>query len=740
VAKIKRIFRGLIALCLFLGLCGGYQDVRAQMPATGVHQFADLETVDTNWHIDQSIPDTYELIAENTLFQLYVDKNTLAFKVVDKRSRYVWSSNLDEKQDGDRLNKIWTAFAQSGISIDYLDQKATSQRASITTANKTIDITPVNQGIRASVHFLDPTISMDVIIKLEINGVSVEVPFSSVKEESPDYKLGTLYTYPFFGATRGDSVPGYMFIPDGSGSLIQFGSTTKATNMFYGKYYGADLGMLTTIPYDSTVNPPYEISIPVTGMVHGYKQNAYICIVEKGAPYGEIQAHPAGIITNFNFMYNAFTYNQSYFQATNRSGDGVTILQPRTNAFDVKLQYRFLTQKDGDYVGMARSYQQYLVEKGVLKKIAQPDGNIGIKLEFLGGDKQKVLLWNQIIKMTTISQMGDILNGLGIKNPDVVYYGWQPLGASSMPPISLRLDGSLGNVNQLHSLADKVAAGGGNFYLYLDPQAALKDESGYSLRNDLAISITNSNLMGYNRGKLNYYLDLAAMNKRYSSLSHDVFYKPNVGLALDGIGSTLYGDYKRNHLLNREESIVAYQDMLAKNQGSTSFYMPNDYMFGYMKAYYDIPLTDSGYIYTTETVPFLQIVLAGYVPFYGPAINFSSNARDDLLRQVDFDVYPSYFLTQEVTAKILNTSSNWIYTSSYAQWGQEIKQTYQWMENLLGPVEGQEIVARQVLADGVVATTYENGKQIIVNYNDTPFSYRGVTVGSKDAVIREVVP
>jgi hypothetical protein len=295
-------------------------------------------------------------------------------------------------------------------------------------------------------------------------------------------------------------------------------------------------------------------------------------------------------------------------------------------------------------------------------------------------------------------------------------------------------------VNQLHSLADKVAAGGGNFYLYLDPQAALKDESGYSLRNDLAISITNSNLMGYNRGKLNYYLDLAAMNKRYSSLSHDVFYKPNVGLALDGIGSTLYGDYKRNHLLNREESIVAYQDMLAKNQGSTSFYMPNDYMFGYMKAYYDIPLTDSGYIYTTETVPFLQIVLAGYVPFYGPAINFSSNARDDLLRQVDFDVYPSYFLTQEVTAKILNTSSNWIYTSSYAQWGQEIKQTYQWMENLLGPVEGQEIIARQVLADGVVATTYENGKQIIVNYNDTPFSYRGVTVGSKDAVIREVVP
>jgi hypothetical protein len=111
-----------------------------------------------------------------------------------------------------------------------------------------------------------------------------------------------------------------------------------------------------------------------------------------------------------------------------------------------------------------------------------------------------------------------------------------------------------------------------------------------------------------------------------------------------------------------------------------------------------------------------------------------------LLRQVDFGVYPSFFLTNDVTAKILNTSSNWIYTSSYSQWGQEIKQTYQWMNNLLGPVKGQEIVARQVLKDGVVATTYANGKQIIVNYNDTPFTTSGVVVNSKDAVIREVVP
>jgi hypothetical protein len=121
-------------------------------------------------------------------------------------------------------------------------------------------------------------------------------------------------------------------------------------------------------------------------------------------------------------------------------------------------------------------------------------------------------------------------------------------------------------------------------------------------------------------------------------------------------------------------------------------------------------------------------------------LNFSSNLQDDLLRHVDFGVYPSYFLTNEVTARILNTGSNWIYSSSYRQWAEEIKQTYQWLNNLLGPVKGQEIVARQILKEGVVATTYANGKQIIVNYTNQPFSARGIIVNDKDAVIREVLP
>lgn len=694
----------------------------------------------TNEPYAQDAPATFDLMAENTNFQLYADKTTLAFRVVDKRSGYVWHSNLEEVTDEDNLNRTWTAFARSGISIDYLDAKAGSERASITNAEHAIEFRATDQGFEAAVTFIEPSITVPVIVKLEPEGVSVEVPFAAIQEANPEFKLGLLYVYPFLGATKADSVPGYMFIPDGSGSLIHFAAETKAQNMFYGRYYGADLGMITTLPYDPTVNRPYKISIPVTGMVHGEKQNAFITIVEKGASYGEIQAHPAGVTTQFNFLYNAFVYNESYFQATNRAGAGVTTLQPATNVYDITIHYRFLTGDDSDYVGMARSYQQYLVEKGVLHQPPDTADDIGIRLEFLGSEKEKVLFWHRPIPMTTIEQMQNILNNLEVQNPQVIYYGWQPLGASAMPPQSLRVERELGSVDQLRSVQEEITAENGNFYLYLDPQAAFWGEGGYSTRRDLAMSITNFNLEGYNRYKVNYYFNFETLSDRYTSLSSDIFAELQVGLALDGIGSTLYSDFKPGHVLNREQAIGQYQALLAGNGRSAAFYLPNDYMFGSMQAYFDIPLGDSGYIYTTQTVPFLQIVLAGYVPFYGTALNFSSNLQDDLLRHVDFGAYPAYFLSQEITAEILNTSSTWIYTSSYNQWGQEIEQTYQWLNNLLGPVKGQHIIGRQTLAPGVIATTYSNNKQIIVNYNATPFSNGNLTINGKDAIIREQQP
>ena len=301
--------------------------------------------------------------------------------------------------------------------------------------------------------------------------------------------------------------------------------------------------MLTSLAYDPMINRPFNISIPVSGMVHGEQENAFVSIVESGAAYGELRAHPSGIITNFNFLYNIFTYNESYFQATNRSGAGVTTLQQDTNAYNVVIHYRFLTGEDSDYVGMATSYQQYLVEKGILQPRESPSSDIGIRLEFLGGEKERILFWDRSIPMTTVGQMAEIVAALEVENPDVIYYGWQPLGASSMYPRSFKIDRHLGSSDEVASFAESMTSEGGNFYLYLDPQAAIAGEGGYSMRYDLAMSITNFNLVGFNRGKENYFLNLDALTDHYANLREDVFSEPGPGLAVDGMGYILYGGF-----------------------------------------------------------------------------------------------------------------------------------------------------------------------------------------------------
>src|SRR5262249_22601576 len=144
------------------------------------------------------------------------------------------------------------------------------------------------------------------------------------------------------------------------------------------------------------------------------------------------------------------------------------------------IHYRFLTGETADYVGIARNYQQYLVDQGLLQRHNDANPNIGIHLEFLGGDKERVLFWDRLVPMTTISKMGDILDELNIPNTEVIYYGWQPLGATTMPPTSLALESNLGNLDDLNSLADNIVANGGHFSLYYEPQVALWGEAGYS--------------------------------------------------------------------------------------------------------------------------------------------------------------------------------------------------------------------------------------------------------------------
>lgn len=730
----------MMALCLLL-MTSPSSESSALSTYASSNQYTQVETESSDWTIRQDIPASYEKLDENTNFILYADQATLGFKVLDKRSGYIWHSSLDNVTEEDKLNKTWTAFARSAVSVDLLFKNATTSRLSITRDEKSITFTKTTHGFKADIRFPLYGLGLSLIVDLEENGVNVQVPADSIKQTMEDYRFETIHLYPFFGATMLDKVPGYVFIPDGSGALLRFAKETKADSMFYGKYYGYDLGMNTVRNYDGFVNPAYDLSLPVTGMVHGIHQNAYLLVLEEGASYGRLHVHPAGVTTQFNFAYNSFIYNESFFQATNRAGSGVTAIQKETNAFNINMHYRFLTGDQADYTGMALSYQDFLVNSGKLKDHTDTSP-MGIRLEFLAAEKRKFLFWDMPVKMTTLAQMTAILEDLdanGVKAPQAILYGWQPLGASAMAPTTFKLESSLGSTTALNRLSTWLKTKQGSLSLYLDPQSALVGSSKYSVRSDLAMSITNKNLKGYNRNKVNYYFNLTNVEKRLVKFDVSLSKLTDLSLALDSIGSVIYSDFKNANTINREETIQAYQDMMTQVTHPISFYTPNDYLFAYTTNYYDAPITNSGYIFVSDSVPFLQTALSGYVNLYSTALNFSSDLQFERLRLVDYNLYPSFYLTQEKTSKILDTRSNWIYTSSYAQWGSQVKETYAWMSSRLDPVKGATVVDRTIPMTGLSVVLYSNGKTVIVNYTDDDVNYGSVVVPARDAIVTEMI-
>ncbi|HCR41287.1 MAG TPA: hypothetical protein DIW41_10340, partial [Lachnospiraceae bacterium] len=78
-----------------------------------------------------------------------------------------------------------------------------------------------------------------------------------------------------------------------------------------------------------------------------------------------------------------------------------------------------------NYTGLAKAYQTYLLQKGDLKK---QEDTFEMKLDFFGADSKKWFIYDVVVPMTTVEQMGDILQDLsenGIKNILPVYFGWQ---------------------------------------------------------------------------------------------------------------------------------------------------------------------------------------------------------------------------------------------------------------------------------------------------------------------------
>ncbi|PEJ59239.1 hypothetical protein CN692_07105 [Bacillus sp. AFS002410] len=705
------------------------------------NQFTQMEVHKNNIKSLNGSLTGFEKIAENEKLALYVNSESLAIKVKNKSNGYVWSSTLDHMENY-KLNSTWKQFVESAITIEYLNMQGKLRKESITTNSANINLKKKADGFDANISFRQAKIKMKLSVQLTENDIVVTIPETNIIEMGK-VKIVSANVYPFLGASKEDDIPGYMFIPDGSGALIRYEkSGVKMESPYSATIYGEDKGITSTIPSEDT-NESYKASIPVFGVVHGDNQNALLGIIEKGDNYARIDAYKAGLSTEFNWVTSHFTYRYAYKQPTSKnqkSGKAMDLIQKKRNKFDIKLHYKILVYKNANYVGMAKSYQSYLIKTGILKD--KSSNHPMLRLEFLGGEKKEGLFWDSVVSMTPISKLPKYVNELEKKGVDdffIVYKGWNKNGLTGTFPKKFPFERKLGSKGEVKDTVKELKKKDIPLYFYTDYTKAYEGSSSLFGGSNIAKQVNTKAIMGVENGYNYYYLhpeksiDYAKKDKKkYKKYEME-------NLAVDGVGNELYSAFNDRHTSTREKSKKSIKKVLnVLNSGDvdkTALYEPNAYAWGMTDKYLDIPMGSSNYLYVSDTVPFLQIALKGYVDYYAPFSNFWSNQEEELLKLIDYGAYPSFYLTEKKSYLLSETPSRDLYTSEFKAWKKEVIKQYDVIQKSLKLVKDDSIVSRDVLSEGVVKVTYSNNISFIINYTNTPYKNGGLTVAAKDFAV-----
>jgi len=679
----------------------------------------------------------YVKVAENSRLALHVHPGTLGIRVENKRTGYVWYGALNERDE--KLNQTWQGLFESGLTVEYMDRTRRARMAPVTAGKAKVAVQNTEDGFTADVRYEQLGIGLKLEVRLTEDAVELRVPFASIEETNPENQLQSLYLVPFFGATKGVQTDrGYMLIPDGSGALISLNEPTLATQPYVARVYGDDPGMSASEPAPEDYSlPPQIIHLPAFGITPREGANAFVSLIAGGAPYAEIRAYASGITTGYNWVTARWIYRETYFQPLDKKGNGMTLNQERKNEFDAALKIMFLDGEDADYSGMAKRLRQELVRRGDLPEPGLGgEAPIPLRLDILAAENKRRMLGKSVIPMTTLDEIDRILSDLaasGAQRMMVVVRGWTKGGATGASPTHFPFERKVGGADEWKAFLDKYERQGIPVYFYADYTVVDRSADGFG-KTDLAKTISGQFIPLYYHTWL--LKPSSSLEKFRDEL--DRFAKYGMSrLAVGTIGDRLYSSHAKP-AATREQAMAAYREMLSEPamQGY-ALYRPNLYLWKYADRLLDVPMGASGFLLATEEVPFLQMVLKGHVEFDSPPSNFHADPREALLKMIDYGSSPSFLVTWEDPVQLLNTGSEWIYTSQYAVWKDRILEEYRAAAQVQKAVGGATFDKREEVRDGVFRNRYSNGTVIYVNYTGEAVEADGHTIPAQGFLVRE---
>lgn len=737
------------------------------------------------------IPANYEEVATSGDLTMSADLSTGLFSIRNNKNGYVWYStptniDYDSFSKGEIKRKSQSQLivgyvnAEDELStarVDYLDS-GSAKDVVVTTMDNGINIL-YNFEIDLSTNIADDETEAEtedseatstedenlivdnVTDEIKIVEASFQMNFVLVdghlkatvdvekSKHTEDIIVVDYNVLPYFGAGSWTD-EGYMFVPDGSGAIINFkGATGDAgdySQMVYGNETSLEQKQLKT-SFTET------IKMPVFGMVHG-NDNGFLAVIEEGAAVASIEASAANANKGHNTIgvrFNDKLTSSSIMFAKSSNMQQVFRISKKSDDIKIfSLSYYFLENENADYVGMANVYRNYLLDNKMLSKQETAPklnvdlyGAIDVKANFMG------ITYSKLESLTTYSQATKIADNLkekGITNIDMRYFGWGNRGVTNAKPITkAKTIGLLGGNKEFANLLNYAKDNNINIYPENDLLTFTDGSNKFAAKTAFGQSYYE-----YQYLRSVYVFDLNGFQKRLlipTSINNNVtkfldFYKKlgANGVSLSTLTNKVYSHLKQDSQVYRSlfpnvasEALKAAADSKLNVAGESA----NDYSFKYINKIYKSPIYSSGYNTFDSEIPFYQIVLHGYIPMTGDTMVQSMDANTTFLKCVESGIELLWMGIYEDSVAVSDTIYDELYGSTYTLWADDAADRYSKYQPLLEKIHDKEIVNHTEITSQVTSTEYSNGVVVYVNFSSEDYTVNGIKVPALSFAYKE---
>lgn len=701
---------------------------------------AEVKSVPAKLPVDT---DFKEVAASETL-KLKMDEKTGHFIVEDLRNGNVYRSYPDPKSwPKEKISETWKKHLASPLMVQYVDFSKNilqAKETNLAAEGGTVkDVKTIPGGFQLSYELPATGFTIPVQVTVQQDYVETKIIQEGVKET----KMGLVWVrlFPFLGAEYTENQDGYLFIPDGAGSLVRFKNNELNVNKMYDELvYGQD------IAFPGINNNRNKIMMPVFGMKSDTK--GFLAVVHDGDEFADIVAAPAGVLSNYNWIGAQMNYRSSFLQFTTRntnvpdSWGYVDYSRDELFGSDRTVRYYMLDAKKTDYVGMAEVYRNYLMKEKGAQPVKVKDSNIPLYTNIIGADREKGVVSDRYLNLTTTSEGIQIVNSLhdkGIKNMSLTFTGWQKGGYSSFGQ-TFPVDSRIGGDSGMKAFIDN--AHGLGYPVYLEAQYGLNNTKGggFDEKFNAMVNLAGRTLMQsplFNRERTPVVSDkfMEEMVDKdlpaYKAMGVD-------GLAVGMIGQRLFNDYNTEYGSSRDEARIIQERVMKKIKdtlGGVAGDKSNVYALPHVNYIRGMVYDNSYDLFSDESVPFAQIATHGLVSYSSEYVNNRQEDVNDFLRDIEYGAAPSFVFTKAETKKYVNSYGLRFYNTYFPDWENFAAEQYNRYNEALGDVQDQFITGHRTLAEGVKETTYANGKRIIVNYNLTEYRSGDLVVPEHNFVV-----